>query len=61
MSALAPLRLALVEDDAELRSLYTAYLSAQPELACVLVAASAEDLFQQLPDVLQPPRWWCST
>jgi DNA-binding NarL/FixJ family response regulator len=56
MSALAPLRLALVEDDAELRPLYTAYLSAQPELACVLVAASAEDFFQQLPDVLQPPQ-----
>ena len=35
-----PLCLALVED-AELRQLYTAYLNAQPELQCVLVAASA--------------------
>jgi DNA-binding NarL/FixJ family response regulator len=51
-----PLRLALVEDDAELRQLYASYLCAQPELRCVLIAASAEDFFQQLPDVLQPPQ-----
>ncbi len=51
-----PLRLALVEDDAELRQLYSSYLCAQPELRCVLLAASAEDFFTQLADVLLPPQ-----
>lgn len=52
----SPLRLALVEDDAELRPLYAAYLGAQPELRCVLVAPSAEDFFAQLPELLLPPQ-----
>jgi len=52
----AALRLALVEDDAELRQLYSSYLCAQPELQCVLLAASAEDFFAQLPDLLLPPQ-----
>jgi len=56
MPTSAPLRLALVEDDAELRQLYAAYLCAQPELQCVLLAASAEDFFEQLTDVLLPPQ-----
>jgi DNA-binding NarL/FixJ family response regulator len=56
MPILAPLRVALVEDDAELRSLYAAYLGAQSELRCVLVAASAEDFLVQLPDLVQPPQ-----
>jgi DNA-binding NarL/FixJ family response regulator len=56
VNALAPLRLALVEDDAELRQLYSSYLCAQPELQCVLVAASAEAFFQELPDLLRPPQ-----
>lgn len=51
-----PLRLALVEDDPELRELYADYLCQQPELRCVLLADSAEDFFAQLPDVLRPPQ-----
>ncbi|MDO7846973.1 response regulator transcription factor [Hymenobacter sp. M29] len=55
-STTAPLRLALVEDDPELRQLYSDYLCRQPELSCVLLAGSAESFFDQLPDLLQAPQ-----
>ncbi|MGI4870156.1 MAG: LuxR C-terminal-related transcriptional regulator [Janthinobacterium lividum] len=56
MNATTPLRLALVEDDAELRQLYSGYLCRQPELECVLLAGSAKAFFDQLPDLVQAPQ-----
>lgn len=50
------IRLALVEDDPEVRELLHGYLCQQPELDCVLVAESAEDFLDQLTDVRQPPQ-----
>lgn len=50
------IRLALVEDDPEVRALLHAYLGQQPELDCVIVASSAEDLLLQLTEVRQPPQ-----
>jgi DNA-binding NarL/FixJ family response regulator len=47
-------RLAIVEDDPDIRSLVHHYLSQQPDLNCVIVADSVEDLLQQLPDALPP-------
>ncbi|OON70109.1 response regulator [Hymenobacter sp. CRA2] len=51
-----PIRLALVEDDPEVRALLHGYLCRQPELSCVLLADSVESFLQQLPDLLQPPQ-----
>ncbi|MCR5889263.1 response regulator transcription factor [Hymenobacter sp. J193] len=51
-----PVRLALIEDDPEVRELLHGYLCRQPELRCVLLAESVESFLQQLPDVLQPPQ-----
>ncbi|WP_400190418.1 response regulator [Hymenobacter sp. B81] len=53
---MTPIRLALVEDDAEVRALLEGYLCRQPELVCVLVADSVESFLAQLPDLLQPPQ-----
>ena len=50
------IRLAVVEDDPEVRALLCAYLGRQPEFDCVLVADSTESFFEQLPDVLLPPQ-----
>jgi DNA-binding NarL/FixJ family response regulator len=50
------IRLALVEDDPEVRELLHGYLRQQPEFDCVLVAGSAEDFLDQLTDVRQPPQ-----
>lgn len=52
----APIRLALVEDDPEVRALLHGYLCRQPELDCVLVADSVESFLEQLPDVRQLPQ-----
>ena len=49
-----PLKLALVEDDPEIRFLLSTYLSAQPGLTCVLVCGSAEQFLAELPDALTP-------
>jgi DNA-binding NarL/FixJ family response regulator len=50
------IRLALVEDDPEVRELLHGYLCQQPEFDCVLVADSAEDFLDQLFDVRQLPQ-----
>ncbi len=51
-----PIRLALVEDDPEVRELLHHYLCRQPELDCVIEAVSAEDFFRQLTEVRQLPQ-----
>jgi DNA-binding NarL/FixJ family response regulator len=50
------IRLALVEDDPEVRELLHGYLSHQPEFDCVLTASSAEAFLRELPDLLHPPQ-----
>jgi DNA-binding NarL/FixJ family response regulator len=52
---MTPIRLALVEDDPEVRELLHDYLRRQPELECVLVADSVEAFLHELPDVRQSP------
>ncbi|MBF9220184.1 response regulator transcription factor [Hymenobacter ruricola] len=49
------IRLAIVEDDPELRELLHGYLCAQPEFECVLLAGSVEAFLAELPDVRQAP------
>lgn len=51
-----PIRLALVEDDPEVRELLHNYLCRQPELECVIIADSVESFFSQLTEVRQPPQ-----
>ncbi len=51
-----PIRLALVEDDPEVRELLHDYLCRQPELECVIEAGSAEDFFRQLTEVRAAPQ-----
>jgi DNA-binding NarL/FixJ family response regulator len=51
---LAPIRLALVEDDARLRALLKEYLSRQPEFECVVVAGSVEEFQQEIEWSLPP-------
>ncbi|OUJ71132.1 hypothetical protein BXP70_22720 [Hymenobacter crusticola] len=51
-----PYRLVIIEDDPTVRELLHDYLGRQPELACVLVADSAEALLAWLPDAVQPPQ-----
>ena len=53
---MTPIRLALIEDDPEVRELLHGYLCRQPELQCVLVADSVESFLQELPDLLQLPQ-----
>lgn len=48
------LKLALVEDDPEVRSILSHYLDAQPNWRCVLVCGSAEQLLAELPLALTP-------
>ncbi|GAB3588610.1 response regulator [Hymenobacter daeguensis] len=52
---MTPIRLAIVEDDPEVRELLHDYLCRQPELECVLVADSVEAFLRELPDVRQSP------
>ena len=47
-------RVALVEDDEVIRSITGAFLNRQPELDCVIIADSAEDLLAQLDDSILP-------
>lgn len=49
-----PIRLAVVEDDADIREFVHHYMRYQPEINCVIVADSVEDLLHQLPDALPP-------
>ena len=49
-------RLAVIEDDPEVRALLCDYLSRQAEFDCVLQAESVESFFRQLPDLLQVPQ-----
>lgn len=51
---MTPIRVALVEDDDVIRTLTYQYLTRQPELYCVIVADSAEDLLAQLPNAIAP-------
>jgi DNA-binding NarL/FixJ family response regulator len=51
---MASIRLAIVEDDPDIRALVHLYMQQQPELVCVLVADSVEDFLQQLPNALPP-------
>jgi DNA-binding NarL/FixJ family response regulator len=51
---MAAIRLAIVEDDPDIRALAHHYMAQQPDLNCVLVADSAEDFFRQLPDAIAP-------
>ena len=48
------IRLAIVEDDPDIRSLTHHYLRQQSDIACVIVADSIEDFLAQLPDALPP-------
>jgi DNA-binding NarL/FixJ family response regulator len=47
-------RVALVEDDDVIRTLTYGVLSRQPELVCVICAASAEDLLAHMDEALLP-------
>ncbi len=48
------IRLAIVEDDPDIRTLTHHYLQRQPDLECVIVAESVEDFLAQLPQALPP-------
>ena len=48
------IRLAIVEDDPDIRALTHHYLRQQSDIACVIVADSVEDLLAQLADALPP-------
>lgn len=50
-----PLPLVLIEDQPAIREALAAYLCAQPEFACVLVAESVEDFLRRLPPGLAGP------
>ncbi len=52
---MSPIRLALIEDDPEVRALLHGYLCRQPEFECVLLAGSVEEFLAELPDLRQPP------
>ena len=51
---MTPIRLAIVEDDPEVRQLVSQYLHRQPEFDCVIVADSAEAFLAELPDAVAP-------
>ncbi len=48
------IRLAIVEDDPDIRALVHHFMKRQPDLNCVLVADSVEDFLRQLPHALPP-------
>jgi DNA-binding NarL/FixJ family response regulator len=50
-----PIRLALIEDDPEMRELLHGYLCSQPEFECV-AAPSVERFLADLPGLLPPPQ-----
>jgi DNA-binding NarL/FixJ family response regulator len=49
-----PVALAIVEDDARVRSLLSEYLCYQPEFSCPIVVGSVEELWQELELSLAP-------
>ena len=49
-----PIRLAIIEDDPEVRQLLLQYLGRQEEFACVIVAESAEAFLRELAVALPP-------
>ncbi len=51
---MTPIRLAIVEDDPDIRALTHHFLGHQPEIECVIVADSIEDFLSQLPHALAP-------
>ena len=51
---MSSIRLAIVEDDPDIRALTHHYLRQQPGISCVIVADSIEDFLGQLPDALPP-------
>jgi DNA-binding NarL/FixJ family response regulator len=51
-----PTRLALIEDDPEMRELLHGYLCQQPEFDCVAVAPSVERFLADLPRLALPPQ-----
>jgi DNA-binding NarL/FixJ family response regulator len=53
-AVMSSLKLALVEDDPEVRAILSRYLDAQPGWRCVLVCGSAEELLAELPLALPP-------
>ncbi len=55
MKLSSPICLALIEDQPGLRASLAAYLSAQPEFTCALVAGSVEELLAQLAEAASPP------
>ncbi|WP_201987245.1 response regulator [Hymenobacter rubidus] len=48
--------LAIIEDQPSIRETYAAYLCAQPEFDCVVVAGSVEEFLAALPTAGRPPR-----
>ncbi len=48
------IRLAIIEDDAEVRAMLHQYLGGQPEFTCVIVADSAEAFLKELGDAIAP-------
>lgn len=51
-----PIRLALIEDDPEVRELLHGYLCRQPEFDCVVVAASVGEFLTRVPALPHPPQ-----
>ncbi len=49
-----PIRLAIIEDDPEIRALLHQYARTQPELTCVIVAGSVKAFLKELPDSVPP-------
>lgn len=49
------IRLGIIEDQVAIREALHAYLAAQPEFSCVLVAASHEEFVAALPGLPAPP------
>jgi len=49
-----PIRLAIIEDDPEVRTLLHQYLRAQPELACDIVAGSVKAFLKELAMAVPP-------
>ena len=51
---MTPIRLAIVEDDPDIRALTHHFLRQQPDINCVIIADSIEDFMAQLADALPP-------
>ncbi len=51
---MTPIRLAIIEDDPEVRQMLHQYFGRQPEFACVIIADSAEAFLAELTDAIAP-------